>query len=311
MAQRRISELSFNFDSLTDLVTNLAGALIMIVLLFFGLSAKGVQQTVRQAVDRTAQKAKAAPKAPSKAPVLRIETAVVEARLKNRRDVLEKLRADIAEIDRTAVTMQPREFADPEGKPGTAARVEFRPPMVTKKDELSTGAFVVVSRNRVFLLGLADFRAKLAEIRQEMVKAYEQASDKKGFEFTADRTLASGDFDMHYTASEITKTSRTLRKQNKIEYTYSYKYKSNIIKKSSAVGETEAEALEPGSSFRAQIDQLDPDKETFSFSVYPDSFELFRKLRAETLKPGRSFRYNWGPVPAGIDVSIGSGGGVQ
>jgi hypothetical protein len=44
-------------------------------------------------------------------------------------------------------------------------------------------------------------------------------------------------------------------------------------------GETEAEALAPGSDFRRLVDTLDPQQSAVTFWVYPDSFGLYRRLR--------------------------------
>lgn len=44
-------------------------------------------------------------------------------------------------------------------------------------------------------------------------------------------------------------------------------------------GETVAQALAPGSQFRQVVDKLDPQLAAVTFWVYPDSFALFRQLR--------------------------------
>jgi hypothetical protein len=44
-------------------------------------------------------------------------------------------------------------------------------------------------------------------------------------------------------------------------------------------GETEEQALKPGSEFRRLLDNLDPNQTAVTFWVYPDSFPLYRKLR--------------------------------
>jgi hypothetical protein len=44
-------------------------------------------------------------------------------------------------------------------------------------------------------------------------------------------------------------------------------------------GETEEQALKPGSEFRRLLDNLDPNETAVTLWVYPDSFPLYRKLR--------------------------------
>ena len=44
-------------------------------------------------------------------------------------------------------------------------------------------------------------------------------------------------------------------------------------------GETVEQALAKGSAFRKAIDSLDPNQTAVTFSVYPDSFPLYRQLR--------------------------------
>ena len=305
MAQRRVSEITFNFDSLTDLVTNLAGALIMIVLLFFGLSSERVKQAATLAEMGPKRSGGSAPRSSLRVPALRVEVTEIEAKLKEQEDAVRNLRGEIAEIDRKAAREQPKEFADPGGEPGKPALVELRPPMLTTGDDLRTGAFIVVSHDRVFFLPLPDFRQKSTEIQKEFVEALNQTSDPKNLTFSADRRLTSGDFNIHFSAQHISKTvTRT-------KATYSFTGGTTLIKKPDAVGETEEQVLGPGSHYHALIDQLDPKKDAISFAVYAGGFELFRKIRSSILKQDRSFRYNWGPLSTGDDVPIGSEGGVQ
>src|SRR4051794_24932225 len=45
MAKRRMSQIELNFDSMTDLITNLAGGLILLVLLLLGVTREAVSQS--------------------------------------------------------------------------------------------------------------------------------------------------------------------------------------------------------------------------------------------------------------------------
>jgi hypothetical protein len=66
-------------------------------------------------------------------------------------------------------------------------------------------------------------------------------------------------------------------------------------------GETGDAALAPGSEFRQAVDGVDPQLTTITFWVYPDSFELFRRLRdylyeREVMVAGR-------PLPDGVPIA--------
>jgi hypothetical protein len=69
-------------------------------------------------------------------------------------------------------------------------------------------------------------------------------------------------------------------------------------------GETLEQALAPGSAFRRLIDNCEPKSTAVTLWVYPDSFALYRKLRdymheRDLIVAGR-------PLPDGISISYGS-----
>lgn len=65
-------------------------------------------------------------------------------------------------------------------------------------------------------------------------------------------------------------------------------------------GETLQQALAPGSQFRQVVDKLDPQLATVTFWVYPDSFPLFRQLRDHLYE--RDLVVAGRPLPAGYPI---------
>jgi hypothetical protein len=62
---------------------------------------------------------------------------------------VDRLKARVAEIDRDAAKVQPREFADPGGAPLKPALVDFRPPMLKVTDKKVAVTFVML-HDRVY-----------------------------------------------------------------------------------------------------------------------------------------------------------------
>jgi hypothetical protein len=303
MAQRRVSHLSFNFDSLTDLVTNLAGALIMIVLLFFGLSSERVKRAATAASMGNAGRGEGHAGHALNVPALLVETKAIEDQLKKRQNEIEKIRAEVAKIDRTAARMQPREFADPEGKAGEPELVDLRPPMLSKTNK-STGALFLLMRNRLFFVGLADaaeaqakFTAKFKDNAREAVRT---GADLKTIEAVEVQTLPSGDFNLRCRVSNVVKSPN-----GEISGMVDF----SLVVKAEAKGETAEQAITPESHYRNIIGQLNSQEQTIGYGVYADSFPLFRTVRDFILD--RKFNYNWNPMPVGAEAFLGSGGGVQ
>jgi hypothetical protein len=67
------------------------------------------------------------------------------------------------------------------------------------------------------------------------------------------------------------------------------------------LGEPAEQALQPNSAFRSRLNGHDPKRTTVTVWVYPDSFEHFRKLKAELFKLG--FLTAARPLPFGIPIA--------
>jgi len=66
-------------------------------------------------------------------------------------------------------------------------------------------------------------------------------------------------------------------------------------------GETMEQALKEKSEFRQLADPLDPNLTTVTFWVYPDSFELFRRLRDHLYERGHDIAGR--PLPPGAPIA--------
>lgn len=80
----------------------------------------------------------------------------------------------------------------------------------------------------------------------------------------------------------------------------------------SAPGETPEELSQKGSEFSTILKQLDPINDYLAFVVRPDSFDAFRKARAQARRAG--FEVGWEPYQEETPIVFGSGGrsiGVQ
>jgi hypothetical protein len=66
-------------------------------------------------------------------------------------------------------------------------------------------------------------------------------------------------------------------------------------------GETAEQALTPKSEFRQMVDNLDPRLTVVTFWVYPDSFETFRKVRDHLYDRGHDVAGR--PLPAGASIA--------
>ena len=66
-------------------------------------------------------------------------------------------------------------------------------------------------------------------------------------------------------------------------------------------GETLNAALTAGSEFRRQIEALDPERSVVTLWVYPDSFEMYRKLQEFAHR--ENFTVAARPLPMGIPIA--------
>ncbi len=80
----------------------------------------------------------------------------------------------------------------------------------------------------------------------------------------------------------------------------------HLIPVSDALGEPFAAALKPGSEFLSRIERLNPESATITVWVYPDGFDDFRTLKRELFNRG-FLTASW-PLPAGQPIAGGPDG---
>ncbi len=318
---RRPREIPFSFDSFLDIVANVVGIIIRLILVAWvgARSYSSVQQIAAHPRDSEAQPAAVAP--PSKDPLAdelarhRRELAQAQARL------LEQLRR-----------WQEAKEAHGQAEKQRAALVERRRELEQQQASLATEMTAGTRNAQTVSLSLEELRDRQKRLLQAIheleqmpaptkvlhyrtpvsrpVQADEFMFECRGgrvtfFDITAlqgeirrtleekgrllrtrwqvsDVTPAVGAFRLRYTLE---------RKRGLVEAVvpgagpegggnYSYGL-SEWVAEPVAVqrGETEAEALAPGSDFRRLVDTLDPQQSVVTFWVYADSFDLYRRLR--------------------------------
>jgi hypothetical protein len=294
MAQRRINEVAFNFDSLTDMITNLAGGLILIVLL---LTVLNRQRTIQAGSEAKANAHRDAATGRSLELVLlkrevtaleRDRLPVLDSRIRIVGDELEALRK---EVD----SKQPRASADPMGKPGTPSRVDFRPPIL-KKATKQTGPAFVLTNGKVYSCLWSEYLAAYKEECEKIAKAPTDSPEMQSYQEGVLIPLASGDFDMQIKVTEVNTVTNKIR------------VVASPIRKPVAHGELFAQAMAVNSDFGMLLERFEPDAHYVYFEVYPDSFEQFVELRRRATAQG--FTYDWTPQPAGKDPIWSPGEGV-
>ena len=96
--------------------------------------------------------------------------------------------------------------------------------------------------------------------------------------------------------SQIVRTDAGPRRQERIEL-----IKLELLPVDSARGETVAAALKPGSRFLQYVQRLVPDTATVTIWVYPDSFTEFREIKDKLLPLGYACAGR--PLPDGMPIS--------
>ena len=74
-----------------------------------------------------------------------------------------------------------------------------------------------------------------------------------------------------------------------------------LIPTDSSLGEPLETALQPGSQFRRALASMDPKMSTITLWTYPDSFDMFRQLKKELFRLG--FATAARPLPAGVRIA--------
>ena len=283
MARRnRSNQLELNFDGLADSVTNLVGALILLVVMVIGITKDvagdaGPPQPEPHAGEDGAEK----PMLPLKQRIALLEAQVgqVDASINQLNGRLQPLKQEIEELLESLDAVQPPPKKNEE-KPRdkVTKEVPFRPPFERFDIDRRSVSFIVEDGRVSFL----DFE----EINKQLQKALAGKSGMVSINFD----LPESDFRIEGKAS-------------------GQKAALKVVRRAGAAGEGLAEAEKENSRFRQTIARLSPKEVIVNFNVYPDSFDEFRSLR-QIVWDGQ-FDLGWHPKKSGdvIELSYGSGGG--
>ena len=272
MAKRRVGEINLNYDSITDLITNLAGGLILIVLLLNGLARKSATRA-GAAVNEVQVEA---------------ELAAQDVNLQQLNEQIHLAQAENERLRREATAKQPRDSVDPKGIAGTPAVAEFRPAMETLADKPPRATFLVIGR-RVYPI-VSDF---LDGARKELETDLRKlpVGGRKPEDAWITKTVSGGCFDLIGTISA------------KGETVIQFKLKPD------AKGESAEEVMAPGSDFSVRIARSESGSDYVKFFVYPDSFETFRTVRGPVFT--KKLNYSWMPVRFRQPIGYAPGAGAD
>jgi hypothetical protein len=284
MAKRRTSEVELCFDSMTDFITNLAGGLILLVLLLLGVTRESPAQTQPLPPTPSGQEGM------GEKPISPLEVRVTMLRsqiLRIEKDIgvlagqLPQLRQEVEELLKKAGQVQPpkeqKSETEPEKEPKT---VMFRPPLLRSLNKAQNIAFLC-RENRLYLFDL---------------DAYHQSLKARWPQKGETLRLASGDYDVRITGfSLIQKGNQSLIAPE-----------GELILKAGSQGETVDQVHNPGSTFQTRLKQLNPQNSVLQFQVYPDSYAAFRDARSIAWE--QMFDLIWLPKESGTTPRVGYGG---
>jgi hypothetical protein len=281
MAKRRTSEVELCFDSMTDLITNLAGGLLLLVLLLMGLTRESSAQAP-QAVPQEKGPKDAAEK--SVRPLLdRINRLKGEIRradeqIRELDQRLPQLKEQVEDLLKKVSGIQVPQKAEAEKEPGklVAKDVYYRPPLARKSDK-KTRAAIVCLEGRIRLLDL-----EAVERAYDTNKPLLQA----GQIFRRDYVIDSGDYDVRLVVDLPRITQEAIPKEGRN-------------------GESLEQFRSRESQIRSRLVSLDPKANIIQFVVYPDSYDVFRVAREEVWK--LKFDIGWNPSSPGSSLIIGGG----
>lgn len=279
MARRnRSNALELNFDGLADSVTNLVGALILLVVMIIGVSKDAITQAETPPSVQSGKEGSDKPTLPLKQRIALLEAEVshMDASIGQLHGRLEPLKQEVEELLEKVDSVQPPPKKE-EDKPRdrVTKEIPFRPPF-EHRDNRRQVSFVVEDGRVSFL----DMEEADRQIKSKM--------GRKSHMLPIKADLESCQFRLDGEASQEKAAIKVLRRAGE-------------------EGETLADAEKEGSLFHQKLGQLNPNEASISFTVYPDSFDEFRRLRQIIWE--RKFDYNWLPMHAGEVILLSWGGG--
>ncbi len=295
MARSRDSQVEMNFDGLADSVTNLVGALILVLVLVIGITDEAGSQPPPPppGID-------VPPVEPFRGdrPLAALESRVANLRIRlqtSDKDVTH-LRSRFGELQEQAKelldqvqSVQPVDDKDatkpPE--PSKVKDVRYRPPF-ERKTTKDPDIVLVVENNRIGFIDNVDHDKQLKK---------RLAQNPKFEPGTHLIQAESGDFDLEiFIGPQIGLIRSQVALTGK--------------RKEGHSGESLEELALPSSKLMARLNGLNPAESYLQFTVYPESFETFRTLRDRVWK--MRFDVNWSPMSVGESIYFGGGNrGIQ
>ncbi len=348
--RRRVREIPFSFDSFLDIVANVVGIIIRLILIVW-VGARSYN-SIQSIVNAAPAKAESASKAREPAEPLQQELAEHRAELAKAQERLlahlrqvEQSRERQRQTEGALTSLQPRrqkleheettlrqaksdrdraanvvalssaelrqrsqklmdEIRLLEKSPPPKQVLRYRTPisMPVHSDEL----LFECNRGRVSFIDIA---ALLGEIRRGIEDKGKQLRTR--WEMT-DVAGPVGAFRLRYTLERQRDLLDALGGDvaPAAEGSYRYGLSEWVLEPTASLrGEIAEAALAQGSEFRQVVDVLDPQQTVVTFGVYPDSFDLFRRLRdylyeRDVMVAGR-------PLPDDIPIASSKRGTVS
>lgn len=255
-------------------MTIAGGALVLLALLCVGALAQPGAESDRESA-RLRRKVKDAAQdvdaIRSRLPLLQSDVAKLEEKLKGIEPT--KLKAEeVEELDRNpAERARPTRPGGPMAQPAKKEdeRATWRLP-IAKESDRKTKLFVVCRYQKLYYF---DLQALFDAIDKDDGRT----ADRNGTYF-----LQSGDYDAKFYPGYL-----------------------EAVLRSGRTGETAEHALGPDSNLLKRFAKLPPDENIIQFSVYPDSYDLFRAIRKATYE--REYEVAWNPKSADQPIRLVSG----
>ena len=267
------SLIHLNFDSLTDTITNLAGTLILVVVLVLGVSSPAMRLAGRMAHGRRSIEPLL-----QRAAQLQQETRQLGDEIRDQEGRLTRLRETIERLRKELRGRTPGQKAALGGRPSKQQpeQVVYRPPIeqFTRQQPIA----FLCEEGRVSYLDLDALERQLKSLESSG-----KGVDGSGRPFAFD--LADSDFRVR---GSFRGTAKRLVAQMEVH------------RKPNRPGETWEEIQRPESRFQRELRRIgarNPSTCFVDFGVWPDSYETFRRARSLAWQAG--YDVNWSAEQAG------------
>jgi hypothetical protein len=347
--RRPVREIPFSFDSFLDVVTNVVGIIIRLILVVW-VAARSYSNlreqppSPRAAVDTASQPILEDPLQPEIAQQ-RQQLAELQARLLAQLRQVQHVKADQTETSQTlAMLTAQREQLEQQAadaRQAAAKEAEATRQLVASSDEVrrrsqqlaaeiealeklppiqqtlryrtpishplhSEELMFECRHGRVTFL---DLNALMKEVQQAMAEKRSQLRRQWQVE---GRTAAVGAFRLHYILERDRGMLDVIGPGAPPDPDVSFNFGLSIGEVEPTAeprGESEEKALGAGSEFRQIVDVIDPEQTAVTFWVYPDSFDLFRRLRdylyeRDVMVAGR-------PLPEQVPIACSRRGSIS